>query len=93
MMVQGMAVTPSLCVGTPLAPDTRLPRPSYEREVQARTDPNYSTQESDSRAVDQPPHPEVGSLVKGKSRPHGGPQTPDETAGPRGGGQVCGERR
>ena len=32
-----MAVAPSLCVAAPLTPGTRLPRPSYEREVQART--------------------------------------------------------
>ena len=32
---------PSLYVATPLSPGNRLPRPSYERTVQARQDPSY----------------------------------------------------
>ena len=31
----------AFCVGTPLGPETRLPMPSYEREVAVRQDPNY----------------------------------------------------
>ena len=31
----------AFCVGTPLEPETRLPMPSYEREVAVRQDPNY----------------------------------------------------
>ena len=31
----------AFCVGTPLEPETRLPMPSYEREVAVREDPNY----------------------------------------------------
>ena len=31
----------AFCVGTPLEPETRLPMPSYQREVAVRQDPNY----------------------------------------------------
>ena len=32
---------PALCVATPRGPGSALPRPSYEREWQARQDPHY----------------------------------------------------
>ena len=38
----------AFCVGTPLGPETRLPMPSYEREVAVRQDPTYLPSSDDN---------------------------------------------
>ena len=38
----------AFCVGTPLEPDSRLPMPSYEREVAVRQDPTYLPSSDDN---------------------------------------------
>ena len=40
---------PCLYVATPLSPGNRLPRPSYERTVQARQDPAYREEDRQDR--------------------------------------------
>ena len=38
----------AFCVGTPLEPDSRLPMPSYERQVAVRQDPTYLPSSDDN---------------------------------------------
>ena len=43
----------AFCVGTPLGPETRLPMPSYEREVAVRQDPDYLPDDNNNEGTAQ----------------------------------------